>query len=171
MKFHVDPLEKKYIWAVMAFTLLAFAVQVYYAAAHNAHPPSNVETVDSSRLHLAEGVGGGEFMEKNLGLKRDENGELVLTMVAARYGFYPQEVTVPVDEPIRLRIATIDVLHGLHVPYSDFNTMVVPGYVSDMTSTFKRTGEFPLICNEYCGVGHAYMYSRFNVVPQDEFKL
>lgn len=156
---HVDPLEKRWIWMVGGMTLIFYAVQIYQAAANNLHPPSNVEVIDSAKLHLSE-----EFAEDKLGVKQEADGSYTVTMVAARYGFYPQEITVPANTPIKLRIASFDVLHGVHVPFSNMNTMVVPGYVSEVHTQFVKEGDFPMICNEYCGLGHDYMYAKLHVI-------
>ena len=163
---HVDGTEKK--WVILS-VLIAFAMMgilAAYAINYNIRPPSNVETIDSASLHLSE-----EFGEDNIGIKKAEDGSLVVTMIAARYGFYPQDMKVPVDTPIKFRIASADVLHGVHTAGTNMNTMVVPGYVSELTTTFPKTGKFPMFCNEYCGLGHDYMWSRLWVVPKDEFKL
>lgn len=163
---HVDSTEKK--WVILSFAM-AFAmigILAAYAINHNIEPPSNVETVDSVRLHLTE-----EFAEDKLGIHQADDGSLVVTMVAARYGFYPQDMKVPADTPIKFRIASADVLHGVHTAGTNMNTMVVPGYVSEITTTFPHTGKFPMFCNEYCGLGHDYMWSRLIVVPKEEFKL
>lgn len=168
---HIDPLEKKWIWFIALFLLVSWAIIIYYAYVKNVNPPSNVEVVDSARLHLPDGVGGGEFMEKNLGVHANKKGEIEVTMVAARYGFYPQQITVPVNTPIKFRMASFDVVHGVHIPYSNMNTMVIPGYISDLTTTFTKLGDFPLICNEYCGTAHAYMYGMIKIVPKEQFKL
>ncbi len=163
---HVDATERK--WVILSF-LMAFAmigILAAYAVNRNIRPPSNVETIDSVGLQLTE-----EFGEDNLGLKRAADGSLVATMVAMRYGFYPQDMKVPANTPIRFRIASADVLHGVHTAGTNMNTMVVPGYVSELTTTFPRPGKYPMYCNEYCGLGHDYMWSRLIVVPKQEFKL
>ena len=158
---HIDPLEKKWIWVVSGIVLVTWFVQLYYAIVDSIHPPSNVEVIDSAKLHLSD-----EFAEQNLGVKQEADGSYTVTMVAARYGFYPQVVELPVNTPVKLRIASFDVLHGLHVPESNMATMVVPGYVSEVTTSFTKTGEFPMICNEYCGLGHDYMYAKVRIVPK-----
>ncbi len=170
MSIHIDPLEKRWIGVIAGILIFTWAIIVYYAAADNVRPPSNVEVIDSSKLHLASGVGGGEFMEKNLGVKEDAQGNVTVTMVAARYGFYPLHIQVPFNKPVKFRIASFDVLHGMLVPFSNMNVMVVPGYISEITTTFTRLGKSPLICHEYCGQGHAYMYGMIDVVPEDKFK-
>jgi cytochrome c oxidase subunit 2 len=156
-----DPLERKWIWLSLAMAFLMGGLLGFYALSSNIHPPSNVETIDSSRLHLTE-----EFAEDNLGVKHNDDGSVTVTMVAARYGFYPPRIEVPVNTPVTLRMASADVLHGVHVPFTNMTTMVVPGYISEVNTSFPRTGEFSLLCNEYCGLGHDSMWSRLVVVPE-----
>jgi cytochrome c oxidase subunit 2 len=163
---HVDPLEKKWVYVSLLLTFVMVAVLFFYAVAANIHPPSNVETIDSVSLHLSD-----EFAEDKLGIKSNENNGYTVTMVAARYGFYPQRIEVPSDTPITFRIASADVLHGVHSPYTNMSTMVVPGYISEVTTSFPKPGEYSMLCNEYCGLGHDHMWSRLLVVPKSEFKL
>ncbi len=100
------------------------------------------------------------------GSRPTHDGSLTVTLVAARYGFYPQRVEVPIDTRVTFRIASADVLHGVHVPSTNMTTMVVPGYISEVTTTFPRAGEFSLLCNEYCGLGHDAMWSRLVVTEK-----
>ena len=157
---HVDATEKRWIWVSVLMTAVMVGLLAFYALASNIHPPSNVETIDSDRLHLTK-----EFAEDNLGVKTNPDGSVQVTMVAARYGFYPQKIEIPVNTPVTFRIASFDVLHGLHVPFTNLSTMVVPGYVSEVHTMFPHTGEYPMFCNEYCGLGHDHMWSRVVVVP------
>ena len=156
-----DPLERKWIWISLLLAVVMGGLLGIYAVASNLNPPSNVETIDSSRLHLTE-----EFAEDNLGVKNRPDGSLTVTLVAARYGFYPQRIEVPADTPVTFRLASADVLHGVHVPYTNMATMIVPGYVSEVHTSFPRPGEYSLFCNEYCGLGHDHMWSRLTVVPK-----
>lgn len=156
-----DPLERRWVWLSIIMAFMMGGVLGFYALANNIHPPSNVETIDSSRLHLTE-----EFAEDNLGVRTNDDGSLTVTLVAARYGFYPPRIEVPADTRITFRIASADVLHGVHVPFTNMTTMIVPGYISEVTTSFLQTGEFSLLCNEYCGLGHDSMWSRLVVVPK-----
>jgi cytochrome c oxidase subunit II len=49
------------------------------------------------------------------------------------------------------------------------NTMVVPGYVSRIHTTFAQTGEMLMPCHEFCGLGHSQMIARVRVVPARDF--
>ncbi|MEY4195832.1 MAG: hypothetical protein RLZZ226_2200 [Pseudomonadota bacterium] len=100
------------------------------------------------------------------GLERTD--KIRVTLVAARYGFFPRDIELPSGTPITFRIASADVLHGIHAPMTNLGTMIVPGYVSTVTTLFPKPGEYPLLCNEYCGLGHDHMWSKLTVVdPQN----
>jgi cytochrome c oxidase subunit 2 len=156
-----DSLERRWIWISLLLAFFMAGMLGFYAVANNINPPSNVETIDSSRLHLSE-----EFAEDNLGVTTNEDGSLTVTLVAARYGFYPPVVEVPADTPVTFRMASADVLHGVHVPFTNMTTMVVPGYIAEVKTSFPRSGEYSLLCNEYCGLGHDSMWSRLIVTEK-----
>lgn len=156
-----DDRERQWLWISLFMAVGMGFILGMYALSSNLHPPSNVETIDSSRLHLTE-----EFAEDNLGVKENPDGSMTVTMVAARYGFYPPVIEVPTNTPVTFRVASADVLHGFHVPYTNAATMVVPGYVSEVTTSFPRAGKYSFLCNEYCGLGHDSMWSRLIVVEK-----
>jgi len=39
--------------------------------------------------------------------------------------------------------------------------MAVPGAVNGMRVRFDREGEYPVLCHEYCGIGHQGMAAKF----------
>jgi cytochrome c oxidase subunit 2 len=61
------------------------------------------------------------------------------------------------DQSYRLHLSSVDVQHG-------FSIQVHPGY--DMVVTVKpdRAGEYGIICNEFCGIGHHLMAGKLYVV-------
>lgn len=171
---HIDRLEKFWIWVVGVITVVVVGSIIYTAFAITVHPPSNVETIDSTRLHLTE-----EFAEDNLGVFENDDGSVTVRMVASRYGFYPPNVRIPAGTPVTFRFATPDVLHGLHVPGTNVDTMVIPGYVSQVRTVINyemvaKVGQadenggiqVPVYCNEYCGLGHHFMWTRVTIVPK-----
>ena len=89
--------------------------------------------------------------------------------VAARYGFIPRRITLPANTAITIRAATPDVVHGLHIPGTNIDLVVVPGFISEMTGRIKEPGKYPMLCSEYCGIGHPEMWARVTVVPSDQF--
>lgn len=160
-ELHIDPLEKKWIHVTLGMMGLIVASLLYTSMTRHVAPPGSMETIDSASLHLSP-----EFAEDKLGVVTQPDGSVRVTMVAARYGFYPREITVPAGKPVTFRMASADVLHGTHIPMTNMSTMVVPGYVSTVTTRFPKPGEYPMVCNEYCGMGHDHMWSKVTVVSQ-----
>lgn len=163
---HIDPLEKKWAQIVLAMCAFFVAVIMFGALFHSINVPSNVETIDSARLHLSE-----EFAEDNLGIQTDENGNIVVRMVAGRYSFFPKEISVPAETKLTFRWVSIDVLHGVHIPMTNMSTMIVPGFVAQIETSFPKPGDYPVLCNEYCGLGHDHMWSKINVVEKDQWPV
>jgi cytochrome c oxidase subunit 2 len=161
----IHPLERKWIYVIFGIVAIFLGAIFYTAIAHNIHPPGHLETIDSAKLHLSQ-----EFAEENLGVKANPDGTVKVTLVAMRYGFYPREIRVPAATPITFRLASADVLHGIHVPMTNMGTMIVPGYVSTVTTSFPKPGEYPMLCNEYCGMGHDHMWSKLTVVAKENWK-
>lgn len=64
-----------------------------------------------------------------------------------------------------LLLSSRDLQHGfslVFVPHS-LNYQVLPGYITEIEFTPQVTGEFPIVCNEYCGLGHHNMTGRIIV--------
>jgi cytochrome c oxidase subunit II len=128
-------------------------------------PPSNVETIDPTTLHL-----GGEFAESNLGTAQETDGSHTVRLVAGQYGFTPDCTKVAVDTPVKFRLTSADVIHGFLLPSTNVNTMVMPGFVAEVRTRFSRPGIYRMPCNEFCGAGHHGMWARVSVVTKDQFQ-
>jgi len=79
------------------------------------------------------------------------------------------ELHLPVDEPVRLVIATEDVIHSFYVPAFRVKQDAVPGRYTALTITPTRVGTYELHCSEYCGTDHARMGGHVIVMPKAEF--
>jgi cytochrome c oxidase subunit 2 len=64
---------------------------------------------------------------------------------------------LPVDRPVKFLLRSLDVLHNFTVPQFRVKMDFVPGTVTYIWATPKRTGSFDLLCEELCGVGHYAM--------------
>ena len=153
-------------WVALMFGVLGvmMAVVVVTGVTHALHPPSNVETIDPTTLHLK-----GEFVESNLGTAIEADGSATVRIIAEQYSFAPECTVVPIDTPVKFRLTSPDVIHGFLLPATNVNTMIVPGFVAEVRTTFSRAGVYRMPCNEYCGNGHHGMWARVNVVPREDF--
>jgi cytochrome c oxidase subunit II len=161
---HGEFSERLWAGSMTAIALLLIGVIVYTSAQWGFHPPSHVETIDSTALHT-----GGEFAESNLGTVIAPDGSAIVRVVAQQYAFVPSCLLVPAGKPITIRLASADVVHGFLVQETNVNAMVVPGYVTTVQTTFKDPGERLMPCHEFCGVGHQAMWAHVRVVDPSTF--
>lgn len=162
---HIDHLERKWINITLLTIGLLVGIITIDAFFHSVNPPGRVETIDSAKLHLSK-----EFSENNLGVQVDDKGDITIRMVAGRYSFFPKHISVPAETKITFRWVSMDVLHGVHIPMTNMSTMIVPGYVAQITTSFPKPGEYPVLCNEYCGLGHNHMWSNISVIAKEEWQ-
>ncbi len=72
-----------------------------------------------------------------------------------------------VGETVVFNVSAIDVTHGLGVYDENMRligqTQAMPGYSNALKLTFKKKGQYKLLCLEYCGLAHHAMVSNFEV--------
>ena len=153
-------------WATLSVVIVVAAtVLAVLAGLHRATmPQARVETIDPSRLHLA-----GEFIESNLGSTLESDGSVTVRAIGQQYSFTPQCIVVPTDTPVTFRATSADVVHGFLIEHSNVNTMLVPGYVSEQSMRFEKTGDYLMPCQEFCSFGHEGMWGRVKVIDKSEF--
>ena len=89
--------------------------------------------------------------------------EYKATMIAQAFSFVPGEAVIPVGSKIHFEVTSPDVVHGIGIPGTNVNMMVLPGHITEATYTFNRPGEYLILCNEYCGAGHHVMMGKLIV--------
>jgi len=65
-------------------------------------------------------------------------------------------------------LSALDVNHGFGLYPANINIQVVPGYDYGLRITPNQPGEYRIVCNEFCGIGHHNMLGRIVVVPSAE---
>lgn len=76
---------------------------------------------------------------------------------------------VPISKAIKLNLESQDVLHSYYIPAMMVKQDAVPGGRNYLWFRAEEEGYFQVLCAEYCGDDHAYMYSYIKVLPQAEF--
>jgi cytochrome c oxidase subunit 2 len=67
------------------------------------------------------------------------------------------EIHIPLDRPVLLRLATRDVIHSLWIPNLNGKRDLIPGRVNKLWIQADRPGVFRSQCAEFCGLQHAHM--------------
>jgi cytochrome c oxidase subunit 2 len=67
------------------------------------------------------------------------------------------------DKTYRLHLSSMDWQHGFSLQPININLQVVPGYEMVINVTPDKSGDYGVICNEYCGIGHHTMVGKIHV--------
>jgi cytochrome c oxidase subunit 2 len=152
---NVNLYERVWMWAAGAL-IAAFLVTVIATSLTQAlEPPSHVETIDPTNV-----TGDPRFA--HAGVTHDAHGTTAV-VIAVTFEFTPDEIHVPAHQRVTFRITSGDVTHGFQIVGTNGNAMVIPGYVTQFTTVFDHPGEYLILCNEYCGLGHHLMQAKLIV--------
>jgi len=94
---------------------------------------------------------------------------------------YPQSITggapidsyklyVPKGESVEFNIHAKDVIHAFWIPAFRIQEDAVPGITTHWRATPNRLGDYPVVCNLLCGLGHSLMRSTIHVVTPERFQ-
>jgi cytochrome c oxidase subunit 2 len=79
------------------------------------------------------------------------------------------EIHIPAGEPVRLELASVDVIHSLWVPRLHGKRDLIPGIENVFGIQADEPGTYRGQCAEYCGTQHAKMAFLVVALPRDEF--
>lgn len=164
---HLHKFEK--IWLAFGIgALTLFLVVLGYGAFYlGTHPQSHGVTIDPNNIEANEA-----FRKENLGVTKVDDENYIVNIVATAFNYDAgvdedgapiKTIRIPKGANVLYQVVTPDVIHGFNIAGTNVNMMVEPGYVSSMEVQMNTAGEFTLLCNEYCGVGHHMMFTTVEV--------
>jgi len=74
------------------------------------------------------------------------------------------ELRVPAGGPLKLILSSDDVIHSFFVPDFRLKQDMVPGQYTTLYLHPDKAGTYPILCAEYCGVGHSTMRANLIVM-------
>jgi cytochrome c oxidase subunit 2 len=75
-------------------------------------------------------------------------------------GIVTDTLYVPVKTPMRLTLISLDVNHSLYIPAFRIKKDVIPNRENVMWFETPRAESYDIACAEFCGLNHAYMYTK-----------
>lgn len=148
------------IWLTLSFgMIILFMLATGYQAFTLATmpPPGGMERVDPQKLTETAPF-------DNPGIRQIGENEYEVVMILETFRFTPMELEIPSGATVHFKLATKDVVHGFQIVDTNVNGMVVPGHVLQVTQTFDKSGEYLVLCNEYCGAYHQIMSTTITVI-------
>ena len=80
------------------------------------------------------------------------------------------ELHVPVNRPIRITLASEDVIHSLFFPVFRVKMDVLPSRYRTMWFQATKTGRYHIFCAEYCGTLHSGMIGWVDVMEPTDYQ-
>ncbi|MBO8171476.1 MAG: cytochrome C oxidase subunit II [Bacillaceae bacterium] len=149
------------IWMIFGFAslILFLAILGIMAAFMGLNPPDSLRTtVAPEKVETAP-----PFDQP--GVYQIGPKEYRVVMLSYVFGYNPGTITIPQGSTVHFEATSRDVIHGVYVPGTNINLMLIPGHITEFTQTFNKPGEYLYLCHEYCGVGHHLMQGRIIVEP------
>ena len=89
-----------------------------------------------------------------------------IEIVAKRFTYDPDTITLKQGEPVVLVLHSIDVPHGLKIDAFNIKSDDIRnGKPTELVFTPQQTGHFVGKCARFCGKGHGSMTLQIDVVP------
>ncbi len=114
-------------------------------------------------------------LAKNSNAGRNPLRITVTTMQFAYQFTYPNgktfnELRLPVHRSAELTLNSNDVIHSFWVPAFGQKSDAVPGLHNRIVITPTKTGTYPIICTQLCGLGHALMRNKAIILPAPAYE-
>lgn len=120
--------------------------------------------MQTTRRRLLLAVGGLALAAGSIGLRAAaQPKEQVIKILARRFTFSPNKLTLKQGVPVVLELSTADVVMGFSVP--DFQTRadILPGKGARVRLVPDKVGTFVFLCDIFCGSGHETMNGTITV--------
>ena len=168
--------------AVVFVVLIGVAMTVfvfkYRRSAVNQNPPLTTASVP---MELAAalvplslclslfGLGGRLFVDE----RQPQSGAVEIRVLGKQWMWKIQhsqgrkeinELHVPLGRPVKLLLASQDVIHDLFIPAFRLKQDIIPGRFTTEWFTATSPGEYRFFCSQYCGTLHAGMQGTMYVM-------
>ncbi len=94
--------------------------------------------------------------ENNLGIDRSDPSakDDIVTI---------NQLTLPVDRPVLVRLTSVDAIHSFGLPEMRVKQDAVPGLEMPVWFIPNRIGDYEIACSQLCGLGHFRMRGFVNI--------
>ena len=163
-----QPIAKiELIWIIVAFTwgLFMFFMMIYWHGAGKQNLSNEAYQIKPQAFAQKAQVMIDEFQvreESGFPVVRPPPGSDVY-LIARLWQWWPI-LELEKDQSYRLHLSSMDWQHGFSLQPVNINLSVHPGYEMVVTITPDVAGEYGVLCNEFCGIGHHNMVGKIYVV-------
>lgn len=156
--------ERTWIGLALVWCLIMFAMMPYWHFKGRQNSTGESYTVEPAKF--SERV--DRFVKANQ--VGTENGMPIVEpapggdayLLGRMWQWYPI-LKLKEGQTYRLHVSSTDLQHGFSLQPVNMNFQILPGYDHVLTVTPTRKGDYQVVCNEFCGIGHHLMTGRIIV--------
>ena len=121
--------------------------------------------MQAARRRLTMALSGLLLGAATIGLRAAaQPEEQVIKILARRFTYTPNKLSLKQGVPVILELTTADVLMGFNAPDFDVRADIIPGKVARVRLVPEKVGTFTFLCDIFCGSGHETMSGTITVV-------
>ncbi len=151
----IEAYERGWMYFSLLMILVFLVFIGYTLSGYAFYVPDAAQRIDPTKV-LAGGF-------RKPGVEELAPGKYQAYVIGQAFTWLPSEMRFKVGDEVTFFVTSPDVQHGFYIHGTNINVQVIPGEVAKVKTTFKRPGEYLVICNEYCGIGHQNMIGRIVV--------
>ncbi|UPM56288.1 cytochrome c oxidase subunit II [Gottfriedia acidiceleris] len=154
---HLHKYEK--IWLTFGMISLIVFLVIIGITAFRSHlqPAGGMDTVNPQTVEKTAPF-------NHPGVYQKDDGTYEVVLLAKTFAYAPSKLKVPIGKKVRFVVTSTDVTHSFSIVNTNVNMMVVPGQINTKEYSFKKPGNYLILCNEYCGTGHSFMQTTIEAV-------
>lgn len=173
----LGPDEKMWAWICVATAAVLFLMMPLYNIAGHQNPSHESYRITPEKFHeltedfvaknkvrdeTVKQLFGTTEVERKVPVVRPGPGVTDVYLRARAWEFYPI-LELEEGREYRVHMSSMDYQHGFSLQPQNINFQILAGYDLVVTMTPRETGEFYVICNEYCAIGHHAMIGKIIV--------
>jgi cytochrome c oxidase subunit 2 len=162
-----EPIEKvELVWALIAFLwglfMFGFMIAWHFIGEQNLNKEAYRIAPSGYEAKVDAFVAKNTIREeKGIPVAKPASGNDVY-ILGRLWSWWPI-LELEKGKSYRFHISALDYQHGFSLQPTNINIQVHPGYEHVITLTPTEAGEFGIICNEFCGIGHHQMAGKIYV--------
>ena len=163
-----QPIAKiELIWIIVAFSwgLVMFFMMIYWHGAGKQNLSNEAYQIKPQVFAQKAQAMIDEYQireESGFPVVRPPPGSDVY-LIARLWQWWPI-LELEKDQSYRLHLSSMDWQHGFSLQPVNINLSVQPGYSMVVTIKPDVAGEYGVLCNEFCGIGHHNMVGKIYIV-------
>lgn len=153
--------EKNWVTIAFIWCMILFGMMPFWHMKGGQNPTGIRSKVDAARFSERVDRFVTEFKvgeEKGIPIVAPPAGAEIY-LKASMWMWYPV-LKLKKDTEYILHLSSVDLNHGFGLFPINLNFQVVPGYDYALKVTPNKAGDFRIVCNEFCGIGHHLMVGK-----------